>query len=113
FADLTGSRQIFTINPDGTGLFQVTNMPPTEDPFALNPDFSPDGKRIVFPHDMTGALELYVINADGTALTQITHDGRFHGLPRWSPDGTHIAVATSGGELGLGVIVTIRADGTE
>src|SRR4051794_37296434 len=54
--NLTGTNQIYTINPDGTDLFQVTDMPSSDDPFALAPDFSPDGKRIVFPHDMTGAL---------------------------------------------------------
>src|SRR5437762_2738851 len=78
-ANLTGTNQIYTITPDGTGLFQVTSLPPPIDPsFALAPDFSPDGTKLVFPHDMTGALELYVINADGSGLTQITHDGRFH-----------------------------------
>src|SRR4051794_17866498 len=64
-ANLTGTNQIYTINLDGTDLFQVTNLPPASDPFALEMDFSPDGNRILFPHDMTGALELYTINADG------------------------------------------------
>src|SRR5438034_2384061 len=60
-------------------------LPPANDQLALAPDFSPDGKRIVFPHDMSGALELYVINADGTGLIQITYDGLGHAAPRWSP----------------------------
>lgn len=112
-ANLTGSGQIYTINPDGTDLFRVTDLPPSDDiEFAFVPDFSPDGKRIVFPHDMSGALELYVINADGTGLTQITHDGTFHALPHWSPDGTHIVFATNS-ELGPAVIATVQADGTE
>jgi Tol biopolymer transport system component len=112
FFTLPSNRQIFTINPDRTDLFQVTNMPPTDDIFALWPDFSADGKQIVFPHDMTGALELYVINTDGTGLTQISHDGRAHIAPHWSPDGTHIVFGTVG-ELGLAVIATIRADGND
>jgi Tol biopolymer transport system component len=113
FANLTGVNQIYTINPDGTDLFQVTDLPPASDPFALAPDFSPDGKRIVFPHDMTGALELYVINANGTGLTQVTHDGTLHAVPHWSPDGTHIVFATPG-ETGLAaVIATVAADGSD
>src|SRR5580692_4529609 len=93
FANLTGINQIYTVNPDGTDLFQVTDLPAASDFFALAPDISPDGKQIVFPHDMTGALELYVINADGIGLTQITHDGTLHAVPHWSPDGTHIVFA--------------------
>jgi Tol biopolymer transport system component len=112
FANLSGSNQIYTVNPDGTDLFRVTDLPPSDDIFAYAPDFSPHGKRIVFPHDMTGALELYVINADGTGLNQITHDGTGHALPHWSPDGTHIVFATNS-ELNTAVIATVRADGTE
>src|SRR6185312_13368184 len=95
FANLNGTAQIYTINSDGTDLFQVTDLPAANDFFALTPDFSPDGNRIVFPHDMTCALELYIINADGTGLTQITHDGNFHAVPHWSPDGTHIVFSTN------------------
>jgi Tol biopolymer transport system component len=111
-ASYTGSVQIYTVNPDGTDLFQVTNLPATSNIFALWPDFSPDGKRIVFPHDMTGALELYVVDPDGSNFTQITHDGRDHIEPRWSPDGTHIVFSTAG-KYFLNVIGTIRADGTD
>ena len=112
FANLTGSNQIYTINPDGTDLFRVTDLPPSDDGFAYAPDFSPDGKRIVFSYPMGGGLELFVINADGTGLTQITHDGTGHAIPRWSHDGTHI-VFTTNSELNSAVIATIRADGTE
>src|SRR3954453_10658477 len=86
-ADLSGTFQLYTINPDGGGLFQVTNLPPTSNSTWF-PDYSPDGKQIVFCHDMTGSLELYVINADGTGLKQITKiDGTDKLFPRWSPDG--------------------------
>jgi Tol biopolymer transport system component len=112
FVSFIGSQQIYTINPDGTDLFRVTNMPPSDDIFAFWPDFSPDGKRILFSHDMTGSLELYVINADGSGLTQITHDGLPHVTPHWSPDGSHITFSTTT-ELGPLVIATVRADGSE
>jgi len=111
-AFFTGVGQIYTINPDGTDLFQVRSLPPANDVFALWPDFSPDGERIVFAHDMTGALEVYVINADGTGLTQITHDGTPHALPRWSPDGTHILFSTNNA-MGVDVVAAMRSDGTD
>ncbi|HXJ90137.1 MAG TPA: hypothetical protein VMS18_25225, partial [Candidatus Binatia bacterium] len=82
-SSLTGTNQLYTVNPDGSDLFQVTNLPPANDGLAWFPDFSPDGQRIAFAHDMTGLLELYVINTDGSGLTQITHGGGL--VPRWSP----------------------------
>ena len=111
FANSTDTNQIYTVNPDGSDLFQVTNLPPSDNVFALWPDFSPDGKQIIFAHDMTGAMELYKINVDGTGLTQITHDGLDHSIPHWSPDGTHIVFNTFN-EF-VGEIATVRADGTD
>ncbi len=43
--DATG--QIYTINPDGTGLFQLTDVNGS----AYSPDWSPDGRRIAFSFD--------------------------------------------------------------
>ncbi len=53
------------------------------------PQFSPDGKRIVFESTRSGPGELWVCESDGTNPIQLT----FHGAstPRWSPDGRHIA----------------------
>jgi Tol biopolymer transport system component len=53
------------------------------------PQFSPDGKRIVFESIRSGPDELWLCESDGTNPTQLT----FHGAstPRWSPDGRHIA----------------------
>jgi Tol biopolymer transport system component len=118
-ANRTGSTQIYTANADGTDLFQVTNLPPSENGLAWALDYSPDGQRIVFSHDMTGALELYVINVDGTGLVQITHDNEEDAWPRWSPDGEHIVfgrltdVSPDFPGFGVHVITTMRADGTE
>jgi len=109
-ANPTGTDQIYTMNPDGSDIRQITH-------FASSgvgmPDFSPDGRRIVFVHDMTGQSELYVINADGTGLVQLTNDpGRRKLMPRWSPDGTRIVLHRESLRTHLGVITTMRANGT-
>ena len=89
--NFSGTWQIYTINSDGSDLFQVTNLPATDFfPADWFPNYSPNGRRIAFSHDMTGAVELYVINVDGTGLTQITHDNGENLFPQWSPDGTYI-----------------------
>jgi len=115
-SSLTGTNQLYTVDADGSDLFQVTNLPPSNDGLAWFPDFSPDGQRIAFAHDMTGRLELYIINADGSGLTQITHGGGL--VPRWSPDGSHLVfsrpvdISPLFPGVGAGVIATIKADGT-
>jgi TolB protein len=114
--NFTGIWQLYTINSDGSDLFQVTNLPATElFHAAWFPSYSPDGQRIAFSHDMTGAIELYVINVDGTGLTQITHDGTENLFPQWSPDGTRILFSAQyiGDRFDFHHLVTIRSDGTD
>jgi Tol biopolymer transport system component/DNA-binding winged helix-turn-helix (wHTH) protein len=57
-----------------------------------SPDYSPDGKRIVFVSDRTGSLELWLCDSEGANPLQLTNFGGPHlGTPRWSPDGLWIA----------------------
>lgn len=66
--------------------------------FGGSPDWSPDGRRIVFSTygwflESTKASNLYTIQPDGTALTQVTHYGENDtraALPTWTPDGKQI-----------------------
>jgi Tol biopolymer transport system component len=100
------------MNPDGSDMLEVTHLPPTDNSL-WTPDYSPDGRQIVFSHDMTGALELYTINADGSGLTQITNDGQVALFARWSPDGQRFVFLSVSPKNGAGVITTMRTDGAE
>jgi Tol biopolymer transport system component len=53
------------------------------------PQFSPDGKRIVFESIRSGVQQVWVCDSDGTNPIQLTSHGA--STPRWSPDGRHIA----------------------
>jgi Tol biopolymer transport system component len=58
----------------------------------LSPQFSPDGKRIVFASDRDGHPEIWVASGDGSGAAQLTTlKSPRSGSPRWSPDGTKIA----------------------
>jgi hypothetical protein len=85
----TGPREIFTIEPDGTDLVQVTN----EELHATDPEWSPDGSRIAYDitdefDDECCGQQVFSIRSDGT-------DRKFVGQgrdPAWSPDGSEIAM---------------------
>lgn len=63
------------------------------------PDWSPDGKRIVFESwhpdssGQTSASDIFVVNADGSNLEQLTFDGSSRD-PTFSPDGQEIAFSS-------------------
>ncbi len=81
-----GAVQIFTVNPDGTSLKQLTS----DTNHSTEPVWSRDHKRIAFMRQS----EIFVMNADGTGLAQLTShsivtQGSYH--PTWSPDSLRIA----------------------
>jgi Tol biopolymer transport system component len=58
----------------------------------VDPQFSPDGKRLAFASNQTGAYEIWTAGADGAAAARLTSfGGPMVGTPRWSPDGRRIA----------------------
>ncbi len=64
--------------------------------FDGNPQFSPDGNRLVFESDRLGSGELWVCDKEGSSPVQIPSLPRSnpkHG--RWSPDGRQIAFDAS------------------
>ena len=69
------------------GAVRVTFDPANE----MHPDWSPDGKQIVFESDRTGDLELFVISLETAIETRITSDPGWDARPAWSRDGSLIA----------------------
>jgi Tol biopolymer transport system component len=56
-----------------------------------SPQFSPDGRKIVFASDRSGSDEIWVCDSDGANPLQLTFfDGPSTGSPLWSPDGKQI-----------------------
>jgi Tol biopolymer transport system component/DNA-binding winged helix-turn-helix (wHTH) protein len=55
------------------------------------PQYSPDGKHIVFQSTRSGSFEIWHADADGSNPVQLTSfGGPLTGTPRWSPDGSSI-----------------------
>jgi Tol biopolymer transport system component len=97
--------EIYSINPDGTGVSRLTNDPATD----LFPVWSPDGSKIVFISTRVPA-GIYTMDANGSNVTFV----RTGFDPSWSPDGTKILFVPDGGECGVGTggVWKMNPDGT-
>lgn len=88
-----GFPQVWLMYGDGSNQHQLTNLKEG----ACQPDWSPDGTRVVFISPCQNRdtryekSNLFIINSDGTNLTILDagYGGNYD--PSWSPDGTKIA----------------------
>ncbi len=87
---IDGASEIHLVNPDGSGLRNLTRHRAID----VSPAWSPDGKRMAFVSDRAGAPQVYVMNADGSGVRRLTFDGTYNTAPAWSPDGRWIAYET-------------------
>ena len=106
---LWSSRQgeIYTIDPNGTGLVNVTNSPGVSE---LPASWAPDSSKLVFTKpDGASWRQIFTMRPDGTAVTQLTSSEQHKANPVWSPDGTRIAFFAVDGPSSE--LYTMRADG--
>jgi len=109
FADF-GTGQIYSINPDGTGLRQLTHL--AAPAVADQPDWSPDGRRIAFFSDLSGEPRLYVMNRDGSHQRQVFSEqsGYADFTPRYMPNGGRLVFSRCSHVC---AIYSVRVDGTQ
>jgi len=93
FSALAGDQsQIYTIRPNGHDLRQITDV----DGDAVFPDWSPDGRRIVFELDHPEShgepfCSIEVIDAEGGDPVDLTGDRNgCEGSPSFTPDGRRV-----------------------
>ncbi len=56
----------------------------------VQPQLSPDGRRVAFLSDRSGESEVWVSDVSGANAIQLTSLAANPGFPRWSPDGQRI-----------------------
>jgi TolB protein len=105
--------EIYSVNPNGSGLTKVSN-----DAASLYfPSVSPDGKKVAVVRLPLGAAwdqaRLYTMNPDGTGMAMLTDGWTGDGEPAWSPDGSKVAFTCHEGFPDQRDICTVNADGTD
>jgi len=101
-ASAQGGASIMVVNPDGTGLVNVT---PVQLRTAINtdPSWSADGTRIAFSSNFDGNYDLYWIDAS-TGATQLSLPHRLTKTetpvqnhdPSWAPSGKDLVFSRTG-----------------
>ena len=109
FADFN-TGQLYSINPDGTGLRQLTHV--AAPAVAADPDWSPDGRRIAFSSDLSGEPRLYVMDRDGSHQRLVFSElsGYADFRPQYTPGGGRLVFARC---LHVCAIYSVRVDGTD
>jgi Tol biopolymer transport system component len=79
----TGVGNFFTINPDGSGLSQVTHYSNTV--MSHKVDFSPDGRWIVYSTATDGPNHLAIAAIDGSRKIVLFPKDRGSSAPDWGP----------------------------
>jgi TolB protein len=95
---IDGNEELFDVQPDGSGLRNLTNSTAVD----FSPVYSPDGRHIAFgsyAQDPPGGGvpkntgELFVMDADGSNARRITFNTLPDWNPAWSPDGKRLVFA--------------------
>ena len=113
--DSNAINDIFTMNPDGSGIVKLTHSDDVSD----TPDWSPDGSQIAFGSDRDDGAwrrEIHVMDADGTnvrRLTTLPEKAVLDSQPRFSPDGRRLVFTRfiSEDHPEESALFTVRLDG--
>src|SRR5205809_6589212 len=68
--------------------------------YDYQPDWSPDGRLVVFARYTHDAIELQLLDLAAKTVQPVTANGAVNVEPRWSPDGTRIAFVSSAYKIG-------------
>lgn len=99
-SDRSGALRLYTMNVDGSEQTRISDEPLA---FSSEPEWSPDGSRIVFDN----GDRIRTVRADGSDLQTLATASMVLNDPSYSPDGQYIAFRSSS------TVWLMRADGSD
>jgi Tol biopolymer transport system component len=112
-ARIAGNRLVFVQRRVDTNIWRLAMngqrelLRPIASTFREGgPQFSPDGRKILYVFGGGGASEVWLANSDGLHARRLAGDGIHDALaPRWSPDGRLVSfLSGAGGVVNLYVV---------
>jgi TolB protein len=100
------NNQIYVMDLDGSNQVRITYDPASD----VDPDVSPNGKRIVFTSNQTGNNDIFVLDRSGE-MRNMTNNPATDEWARFSPNGKRI-VFGSNRDGGVFEIYVMNADGS-
>lgn len=82
---------VMTIGSTGADYVVPESLP------ARGPEWSPDGKKLVFASQRTGNYEIYILHTGPGTIQRLTRNSRTDIGPAWSPDGSQILFSSNRG----------------
>lgn len=105
-SDRDGYRQLYRMGLDGS---DITYLPQDGSLLAFDPDVSPDGRRIALSDEYG---RVWVQGVDGSEANVVAGPTPICGQPRWSPDGTRLAMRCLESPSDDGDLYLVMVDGS-
>ena len=106
--ELDGYQRIWIMNRNGSNTYELYDPDGTD---ALDPSWSPDGKKVLFAVGRGETKSLHIINMDGSGLQMVNNSFSTRGRSDWSPDGD--TIASYSGASWHREIFLMQADGSD
>jgi Tol biopolymer transport system component len=115
FFNGTGSSNIYSVDPDGSNLRRLTEVP--DGTSAWHPSVSPAGDRIVYQVSREGRNDsVWIMRVDGSHQRRLVHEPAWSGTgPSFSAGGHRVLYSRCGAYVAFYVtckIVSVRLDGS-